>query len=166
MVRAPQTNTHDCGILGIRKLPNESKQQLYPKMVLGTPTSLPTLLQLWVHLSFYRTSIWFRSNGRFGAGGRVPLEPQPGREVWMTGRGESKVGSNVASRGLHVAVVLKVHPVKHSASASFRCSDFRRWPTVLLWQLLGVQRCLGLQGSSLFLPFFCKECLMMFVFLK
>mmetsp|Transcript_16662 Transcript_16662/g.28306 ORF Transcript_16662/g.28306 Transcript_16662/m.28306 type:complete len:207 (-) Transcript_16662:43-663(-) len=33
------------------------------------------------------------SNGRFGAGGRVPLEPQPGRELWMTGRGGGQQSS-------------------------------------------------------------------------
>ena len=32
----------------------------------------------------------WRSNGRFGAGGRVAPEPQPGREIWMTGRGRSR----------------------------------------------------------------------------
>ena len=36
-----------------------------------------------------------RSNGRFGAGGRVPPEPQPGRELWMTGRGDAPGGGNI-----------------------------------------------------------------------
>lgn len=40
-----------------------------------------------MNLVNHRTSSLLRSNGRFGAGGRVAPEPQPGREIWMTGRG-------------------------------------------------------------------------------
>ncbi|CAE7722452.1 unnamed protein product, partial [Symbiodinium sp. CCMP2456] len=33
------------------------------------------------------------SNGAFGAGGRIPPEPQKGRELWMMGRGGGQQSS-------------------------------------------------------------------------
>ena len=62
-----------------------------------------------------------RSNGRFGAGGRVPPEPQAGRELWMTGRGDGQIREDFG----------------HSDGGK-TCSYCRRRSTVLVRQLLGV----------------------------
>ena len=67
-----------------------------------------------------------RSNGRFGAGGRVPLEPQPGRELWMTGRGDGfRDEFRFENAGTHVSIdwfsreKLQEHPIFHGKIYGF-----------------------------------------------